>query len=154
MPRPHELPPEKGLRFVRNVLVPVSDGVRLAMDLHVPDHDDWASRPYPVLLEYGPYRKDDATPYADSDLHVALARHGYVTARLDCRGTGSSGGSTADEYAAREQQDGAQAVEWIARQPWCSGKVAMFGGSYSGFAALQVAALRPEHLATIVPVYF
>ena len=45
-------------------------------------------------------------------------------------------------------------MEWIARQPWCTGKVGMFGKSYGGFTALQVAALQPAHLATVVPVYF
>jgi predicted acyl esterase len=49
--RPIELPPGDGVRCVKNVLVPVSDGVRLATDLHVPDRHDWAQRPLPVLLE-------------------------------------------------------------------------------------------------------
>jgi putative CocE/NonD family hydrolase len=122
------------------------------MDLHVPDADGWAAQPRPVLLEYLPYRKDEVAPYSGAQ-HL-LAQHGYIGARLDCRGTGSSEGVTTDEYVEREQQDGAEAVEWIARQPWCTGKVGMFGKSYGGFTALQVAALQPPHLAAIVPVYF
>ena len=152
MTRPIELPPEQGVRMVKNVVAPMSDGVRLSMDLHVPDHSDWESRPCPVVVEYLPYRKDDATPYTGA--HFTLAQHGYVAALVDCRGTGGSGGHTTDEYPEQEQQDGAEVVEWIARQPWCTGKVGMFGSSYGGFAALQVAALQPEHLATVVPLYF
>jgi hypothetical protein len=58
------------------------------MDLHVPDVDDWAAHPRPVLLEHLPYRKDDVAPYSGAQ-HL-LAQHGYIGARLDCRGTGSS----------------------------------------------------------------
>lgn len=145
-------PPQSGVRFIKNLLVPMSDGIRLAMDMHVPDRDDWPNLPYPVLLEYIPYRKDEASPYAGA--HFVFAQHGYVSARLDCRGTGSSEGVNTDEYTPLEQQDGVEAVEWIAHQPWCSGKVAMFGSSYGGFTATQIAAHRPPHLATIIPMYF
>ncbi len=147
-----ELSPRDGVRCIKNVLVPMSDGARLSMDLHVPDRDDWATSPCPVLLEYRPYRKDDLAPYTRPQFR--LAQHGYIGAALDCRGTGASEGANTDEYTEREQQDGAEAVEWIARQAWCTGKVGMFGKSYGGFTALQVAALQPPHLAAIVPVYF
>ena len=33
-----------------------------------------------------------------------------------------------------------EVLEWLAGQPWCSGKVGMRGLSWSGFNALQVAA--------------
>ncbi|MEO5885627.1 MAG: CocE/NonD family hydrolase, partial [Candidatus Limnocylindrales bacterium] len=53
---------------------------------------------------------------------------------------------------ADETRDGFDAVEWLAAQPWCDGNVAMWGISYGGFTAIQVAALRPPHLRAIVPV--
>ena len=145
-------PAQDGIRFVKNISIPMSDGISLAMDVHVPDHPDWQHTPLPVILEYIPYRKDDAAPYAGH--HHAFAKSGFIGARIDCRGTGSSEGTTADEYSVREQQDGAEAVDWIGQQPWCNGKVAMFGASYGGFTAVQVAALQPKHLTTIIPVYF
>ena len=43
-----------------------------------------------------------------------LAARGYAFCRLDVRGTGSSPGIALDEYTARETQDGADAVEWLA----------------------------------------
>ena len=147
------LPPEDGVVFVRNVMVPMSDGTQLAMDLHVPRCDgDWEQTPQPLLLEYIPYRKDDAAPY--SGLQHDLARHGFIGARLDCRGTGSSEGTNTDEYTLQEQLDAVHAIDWIARQPWCTGKIGMIGSSYGGFTAVQVAAHRPEHLTTIIPMYF
>ncbi len=81
-----------------------------------------------------------------------FATRGYVLCRLDVRGTGSSGGVALDEYTADETRDGYDAVEWLAAQPWCDGAVAMWGISYGGFTAIQVAALRPPHLRAIVPV--
>ncbi|MBM4438267.1 MAG: CocE/NonD family hydrolase [Actinobacteria bacterium] len=149
---PIELPPVEGVRCIKNILVPVSDGVRLAMDLHVPDAPDWAHTPRPVILEYLPYRKDDLAPY--SSYHPYLARHGYISARIDCRGTGASEGATTDEYTTREQLDGVDAIGWIAQQPWCTGKVGMYGVSYGGFVQVQIAAHRPPNLATIIPIYF
>ena len=144
--------PKNGVRFIKNVMIPTSDGVRLAMDMHVPDSDDWEQMPRPLILEYIPYRKDDTAPY--SGYHNYFAQHGFIGARLDCRGTGSSEGVNTDEYTPREQQDGVEAIEWLAAQPWCSGKIAMFGASYGGFTSVQIAAHRPPHLTTIIPMYF
>ena len=48
-----ELPPRDGVRFIKNVLIPMGDGVRLALDLHVPceeEQEDWRERPRPLLL--------------------------------------------------------------------------------------------------------
>ena len=145
-------PPQDGVCFIKNLIFTASDGVRLAMDLHVPEVTAWQTTPRPVLLEYIPYRKDDLAPYSGQQHY--FARHGIIGARLDCRGTGSSAGSTSDEYAEREQQDGFEAVEWLARQGFCNGKVGMIGGSYGGFTSVQVAALQPRGLATIIPIYF
>jgi len=147
-----QFPPKEGVRFVKNVMVPMADGVHLALDMHVPDSADWEKTPRPLILEYIPYRKDDVPPYAGP--HHYFAQHGFISARLDCRGTGSSEGINTDEYTPREQQDGVEAIEWLAQQPWCSGKIGMIGSSYGGFTCVQVAAHAPPHLAAIVPIYF
>ena len=135
----------EGISFVKNIMAPTRDGTRLAMDIHVPAGDG----PWPVILTYIPYRKDDQEPMTGMQHH--WAQHGYVGARVDCRGTGSSEGSNDDEYRPVEQRDGYDVVEWIAEQEWCDGKVAMTGGSYGGFTSVQVAALTPPHLVTIIP---
>jgi putative CocE/NonD family hydrolase len=142
------------VRVHRNVLIPMSDGVQLAADLYAPAdvslQDD--SAPLPVVLEYIPYRKDDMVP--GSRYYDRLVEHRYIVARVDVRGTGSSGGVNTDEYVAQEQADGHETVEWLAAQPWCDGHVNMMGFSYGGFTALQVAATRPPHLTSIIPGYF
>ncbi len=43
---------------------------------------------------------------------------------------------------AHEQEDGYDAIEWIAGQPWCNGQVGMWGTSYGGFTCMQVAMHR------------
>src|SRR5438874_1241324 len=78
-----------------------------------------------------------------------FASHGYVFALVDVRGRGNSGGDF--EPFAQEPHDGHDVVEWLAQQPFCDGKVAMWGGSYAGFDQWATAKEFPSHLATIVP---
>ena len=137
-----------GIRFVKNIMAPTRDGTKLALDIHVPAGEG----PWPVILTYIPYRKDDQEPLTGMQHH--WAQHGYVGARVDCRGTGSSEGANDDEYRPVEIRDGYDVVGWIAAQDWCDGKVAMTGGSYGGFTSVQVAALAPPHLETIIPWNF
>jgi putative CocE/NonD family hydrolase len=141
-----------GVELVKNVLIPMRDGVRLAADLYVPAGREDAER-WPVVMEYTPYRKDDVD-LGSRPFYLFLPRHGYVVARVDIRGTGASEGVSTDEYTAQEQQDGCDAIEWLARQPWCDGHVNMMGISYGGFTALQVAAHAPPHLTSIIPIDF
>jgi len=79
-----------------------------------------------------------------------FARHGYVFALVDVRGRGNSAGHF--EPFAVDARDGHDVSEWLASQPWCDGKVAMWGGSYAGFNQWATLKEGPPHLATIVPV--
>ncbi|HEX9598522.1 MAG TPA: CocE/NonD family hydrolase [Gaiellaceae bacterium] len=142
--------PSEGVKRIRNVLIPMRDGVRLAADLFVPEPDREES--LPVVLEYIPYRKDEVA--AEARFYEQVVRHGYAVARVDVRGTGASEGISTDEYLPQEQRDGYDTVEWLAAQPWCDGQVTMMGISYGGFTALQVAALAPPHLTSVVPMCF
>ena len=106
----------------------------------------------PAILEMIPYGKDNWRRNADTARGEWFAARGYALCRVDVRGTGSSGGVALDEYTEDETRDGFDAVEWLAAQPWCTGAVGMWGISYGGFTAIQVAKLRPPHLRAIVPV--
>jgi len=68
----------------------------------------------------------------------------------DVRGSGQSEGRVQDEYVKQEQDDAVELIDWISKQPWCNGKVGMFGSSWSGFNALQVAARKPPALKAII----
>jgi putative CocE/NonD family hydrolase len=52
----------------------------------------------------------------------------------------------------QEAKDGYDIVEWLAKQPYCNGKVTMWGGSYAGYDQWATAKEFPPHLTTIVPV--
>ncbi len=134
----------------RDVWVRMEDGVSLAATLYLPDP---ATGPQPCIMEALPYRKDDMTLSYDSDYVRLRDEHGYAVCRLDLRGTGSSGGVATDEYPAQEQQDLGAVIAWLADQAWCDGAVGMFGTSYSGFNALQMACERPDALRAVIAIY-
>jgi putative CocE/NonD family hydrolase len=138
----------------RHVLIPMPDGARLAADLFLPSAGALGDgRRYPVVFDYYPYRKDDGLARL-TRAHRRLAARGFVAARIDVRGSGSSTGTAADEYCEQELADGVEAIAWLAAQPWSNGNVGMFGSSYGGFNSLQVAMRRPPALKAIVPMYF
>jgi X-Pro dipeptidyl-peptidase len=101
----------------------------------------------PAVLTYSPYygtlgsRLDDASKWTVD---------GFARISADVIGTGESGGCY-DYGGKREKETGYDLVEWIAKQPWSTGKVGMIGGSYDGTTAMATAVMRPPHLTTIVP---
>ncbi|MFN2332550.1 MAG: CocE/NonD family hydrolase [Halomonas sp.] len=132
--------------------ITLSDGSRLAARIWRPVDAD--HHPVPAILEYLPYRKRDLTAERDIQMHPYWAGHGYAGVRVDIRGSGDSEGVLTDEYTAIELQDGCDILEWIAAQPWCSGKVGMIGISWGGFNGLQIAALRPRQLKAVITLCF
>src|SRR5882757_2240154 len=137
---------------VVKTFIPMKDGVRLAVTLYMPDGHG-AKQRFPALLEYLPYRKDDGTAFRDYGNHAYFAKRGFVGARVDIRGFGASGGTPTDrEYSAQEQQDGDAIIAWLARQPWSNGNVGMFGISWGGFNAIQMAMRHPPALKAILAI--
>ena len=132
----------------RLVFVATDDGERLAVGLYLPDGDG----PFAVLLEALPYRQHDVTASYRSTYERYVA-DGFAVARLDLRGTGSSSGILHDEYSDVERDDLRTVIEWLAGQPWSSGRVGMFGTSYSGFNALHMAADGVPALGAVVAIY-
>ncbi|MDE2445177.1 MAG: CocE/NonD family hydrolase [Alphaproteobacteria bacterium] len=138
------------IKEVENFWIPMSDGVKLAARMFIPV--DAAKNKVPAVLEYLPYRKRDGTHVRDALTHPYLAGHGYAAVRVDMRGSGDSEGVMLDEYTKQEQDDALDVIAWLAKQKWCNGKVGMFGISWGGFNALQVAARQPEALKAIVTI--
>jgi predicted acyl esterase len=132
------------------VRIPLRDGVELAATLYLPDP---ASGPQPCLLEALPYRKDDLTSSYAAGYEHLRDRYGFAVCRVDVRGTGSSSGDATDEYPPEEQADLVEVIAWLAAQEWCSGRVGMFGTSYSGFNSLQLACERPPALGAVFAIY-
>jgi putative CocE/NonD family hydrolase len=138
------------IREIENAWITLKDGCHLAARLWLPD--DAEQNPVPAVLEYLPYRKRDGTVVRDHLTHPYLAGHAYACVRVDMRGNGESDGLMWDEYLKQEQDDALEVIDWIAHQPWCTGKVGMMGISWGGFNALQVAARRPPALKAIITI--
>jgi putative CocE/NonD family hydrolase len=133
--------PEPQVDLFWSVKIPMRDGVKLDATIYRP-HEQ--KTPLPVIFTLTPY-------IADSYLERAayFAKNGYVFALVDVRGRGNSEGRF--EPFANEGHDGYDVVEWLGRQPWCDGKVTMWGGSYAGFDQWSTLKEFPPHLKTIVP---
>ena len=131
-----------------NLGIILSDGCRLSARTWIPENAH--EFPVPAILEYLPYRKRDGTIARDELTHPYFAKRGYASIRVDIRGNGDSQGIMLDEYTSQELNDAVEVINWLAKQPWCSGTVGMMGISWGGFNSLQVAALQPEPLKAII----
>ncbi len=136
------------IEVIPHTWIPLADGTRLSAKVWLPRGAEDAS--VPAVLEYLPYRKNDATAIDDSVRHPWLAGHGYAAVRVDIRGSGDSEGVLLDEYHPQERLDCLEVLRWIAAQPWCTGNLGMMGISWGGFNSLQVAAQRPPELKAII----
>jgi uncharacterized protein len=141
-PSPAQPPADYDLRW--GVKIPMRDNVELKATLYLPKTPDGSQPRTPVIFTLTPYISD--TYHARG---AYFASHGYTFALVDVRGRGNSGGEF--EPFANEPRDGQDVVEWLAKQPFCDGKVAMWGGSYAGFDQWATAKEFPPHLATLVP---
>src|SRR5213595_596546 len=141
-PSPSAPPADYDLRWA--VKIPLRDKVELNATLYLPKSANATAGRTPVIFTLTPYISDSYHARA-----AYFASHGYAFALVDVRGRGNSGGDF--EPFANEARDGHDIVEWLAKQPFCDGKVAMWGGSYAGFDQWATAKELPPHLATIVP---
>ena len=131
----------------KNVMVPMRDGVKLATDIYLPARNGAAVEGrFPVILNRTPYGKAASMSGCSPKTYVPF---GYVMVRQDTRGRGGSEGIWT--WMTSDRQDGYDAVEWIARQPWSDGKIGMVGCSYVGATQHLAAMGRPSHLSTIIP---
>lgn len=161
------------MKLDRDVPILMSDGTSLCANVFRPE----APGPWPVVMAMGAYGKDvhfeDAyNPqwkvlkglYPGLDQDGSTGRYlrwevvdperwvpdGFVVIQVDSRGTGKSPGYL-DPFSPLETRDYYECIEWAGTQPWSNGKVGLIGVSYLAIKQWQVAALRPPHLAAMVP---
>src|SRR5215475_6321872 len=109
--------------FRWGIKIPMRDGVRLNATLYTPRNQKGSA---PCIFTL--------TPYIGQNYHergVYFAAHGLPFLTVDVRGRGNSEGEFRPFI--QEAHDGYDVVEWLAAQPYCNGKVAMWGGSYAGY---------------------
>ena len=144
-PAPYQFRVERG--WLR-----MADGVRLAVTYYRPVPRVAGER-FPVLLEYLPYRKEDSFYTRDYPYYSWFVRRGFIMAKVDIRGTGSSDGHLPPrEYSDEEMRDADSVIAQLARVPGGNGAVGMWGISWGGFNAIQVAMRRPPGLKAILAV--
>ena len=118
------------------------DGTVLRADIYRPA----SGGPFPVLLV--------RTPYGEPMVRLApvlpAIEAGFAVVLQHCRGTGTSDG----EFTPFENEpdDGVDTIEWCARQPWCNGRVGMYGPSYLGMVQFAAAVQAPPALTCLLPV--
>ena len=133
--------PKFKVRIEPSVMVSMRDGVNLSTDLYFPEG---VSEKLPVILIRTPYNKSEFRPESGNKVSAQIfAGQGYVVAVQDVRGKFESEG----EYivSAADPNDGYDAVDWLARQSWSTGKVGTFGCSYRGENQVETAKLRNPH---------
>ncbi len=130
------------IQMLWDVRIRMRDSIYLSAMVYLPKQPE-SRRPAIIAL----------TPYTAQGCHAYgtyFAQHGYAFVAVDVRGRGNSQGSF--EPFRHEAADGYDVAEWVSTQPFCDGKVGMWGGSYLGFCQWVTAAARPRGLATIVPI--
>ena len=151
---PHGLPAQQPIATVeptakyqvtveKNIMVAARDGVKLATDLYRPTG---AGAKLPVILMRTPYNKD-AYRGAIRPAEI-FAGQGYIAVIQDTRGKFHSDGEY--EVQTPDRNDGYDAIDWIVKQPWSTGKVGTYGCSYLGEVQYLLSKMHhPNHTAAI-----
>lgn len=125
------------------VMVPMSDGVRLATDIYQPSIGEG---PWPSILIRTPYGK--ASAMSSLIATVVTDLHQYTLVIQDTRGRFDSEGVDSLYFSDGwgRPRDGYDTVEWIARQSWANGKIGTWGASALGITQYLLAGSAPPHL--------
>ena len=141
--------------------VAVRDGTKLAVDIFRPTANGVVSTDkLPVLWMHTPYNRRNyrngptAANYPGKALE--LLPYGYVVAVADFRGLyasfGHNAGFNRGEWQDAARMDAYDITEWLAAQPWSSGKVGMWGCSATGGSQMQALTTAPPSLKAIFPM--
>jgi len=135
--------------------LPAADGTLLRYSVLLPAK----TGRFPVAFIYsgydtgsigGPAYLKNETAFS-VDLDRTLLANGYAVMGVSARATGCSEGAPFDFLGAKYGEDGRDAVEFAAKQPWSNGNVGMYGWSWSGMSQLATASDQPAHLKAIAP---
>jgi hypothetical protein len=140
----------------RGIMIPMRDGVRLATDIYRPAMNGKSTaKRFPVILERTPYDKTAVsrseitaktpTPLSRAEVAQYFVCRGYIVAYQDCRGRYASEGAFT-KYL-NEGEDGYNTIVWLAKQPWCDGKIGTMGLSYAAHTQVALGCLNPPGLS-------
>ena len=132
------------VRMLYGLKCPMRDGIQISSDVYMPVGDG----SYPTIILRTPYDNISA-----SDLqrvgHLYFAQRGYAVVTQDVRGRYDSDGEWYPFVS--ESDDGYDSIDWVAKQSWCDGNVALIGSSYRGLTQWQAAQNPHPSLKAAVP---
>jgi predicted acyl esterase len=136
-------PPKLDFGSVReeHIMIPMRDGKRLSAYVFFPQ----GNGKWPAIFEQ---RYADISSAGSRKAAAKWAESGFVIALVNYRGTHESEGVWRG-YRGLEWgplRDGYDVCEWLAAQPWCTGKIGTYGGSQAGYAQNYLAVTQPPHL--------
>ncbi len=150
--KPKMSEPVYDFKVLRDTLK-VTDRVKLAVTYYMPVAKTKGEK-FPVLFKMDPYRKDDFFYQSDYARSAYFARRGYVTARVDVRGTGGSEGAVPSrEYSDAELDDAVEIISQLSKKKWSNGNVGMYGMSWSAFNSIMTAMRKPPALKAIITMH-
>lgn len=157
---PVSQPRDYKLIVEKDVKIPLRDGTLLYADVRRPDGGD---ERFPAIISLTQYQKDKVwmppvdleerpNPHMVFEAPNALwwCPRGYAVVCVDTRGSGKSPGQS-EPSSYQEALDFYDAIEWLARQPWCTGNIGTLGISYLASSQWRVAGLQPPSLKAIIP---
>ncbi|GAA5049898.1 hypothetical protein HNP84_004181 [Thermocatellispora tengchongensis] len=135
------------VRVERGVEVPMRDGTVLRADVWRPAEGG----PWPALLQRLPYDKSSSfmAQHIVGLEPLPAVERGFAVVIQDTRGRYSSDGVFNPYFD--ETEDGLDTIAWVRAQPFCDGRVGMYGASYIGATQLLAARAAPEGLVAIAP---
>ena len=127
-----------------HIMIPMRDGKRLSAYVFFPKSDR-ADQKWPAIFEQ---RYADISSAGSRKAAAKFAEGGFVIALVNYRGTHDSEGVYRGYRGLQwgPLRDGYDVCEWLATQPWCSGKIGTYGGSQAGYAQNYLAVTQPPHL--------
>jgi putative CocE/NonD family hydrolase len=136
-------------RSATSQYITMRDGTKLAALILRPTQDGKpVSDLLPVVWTHNCYHRE--VIYGWTWL-LNLVKYGYILVSVDARGTGASFGTFRGPFSPEETNDAYDITEWLAAQPWSSGKIGMYGRSYLGITQYMAASKAPPHLKAIFP---
>jgi putative CocE/NonD family hydrolase len=127
-------------RILQSAKIPMRDGTLLSATVHLPPQEG----AFPAVLVRTAYNR---APSFDR----YFPAHGLAHVVQDTRGRYDSDGV---HYPfTREAEDGEDTIRWIAAQPWCNGKVGMYGPSYLAAVQFLAAPLCPDVFRAAAPMF-
>lgn len=146
-------PAKYGYRLLGKFMVRMTDGVKLATLVYLPDDGKQGMGPYPVIFVRSPYGITDSRIYYYH--HYCIRGYAYVIQA--CRGTSHESPNPQNRSkgvwycSVNEIRDGADSLTWISKQPWCNGNIGMEGTSYLGFNQMACTMANNPALKCIIP---